>query len=490
MKLNPIKSNINPTSNPSNDTSTNAMDPVVWENWHKQRRWARTGIIYTVFLAFAILFLSPLIFAALSSLKVDPLEYPPNLLSPQLNPVNWIQSARLGQAGGKNRFFGGFKPGGLIPFEITYFLPEGLEPEIPEPVVPRRRPGAGLGAVIQETFAADFAQVSPVQIGSRIPGTRGTGDQEQEGLFVTYAFEVSYVGDGPTIDRVPLDITAPRGQVYVGSTITASRIERLGRVASFDNISPGALGYIFRNYQRVFREARSIGTGRSLFASWYGNTLLFALARVATNIFFATMAGYALARFRFRGRTVIFLLLLFAQMVPVQVIFISNYLVLRDGIWGLSRLFGAPTLLNSLWGLIIGGAGTMIEASKVFIMKQYFENLPKSIEEAARIDGASEWGLYWRIVFPMARPGIGAMVILTFQGAWNEFFWSFIILTSPEEIKTLPIGLLSFRQIYGAAGDWGLILAGAMLSALPIIVLFVVFQKYFLQGVSFGGVKE
>jgi multiple sugar transport system permease protein len=94
------------------------------------------------------------------------------------------------------------------------------------------------------------------------------------------------------------------------------------------------------------------------------------------------------------------------------------------------------------------------------------------------------------VVLPMARPALGTLTILTFHGAWNDFFWPFIVLTSPEQIKTLPIGLLSFRYTYGAIGDWGLILAGAVMSAVPVIVLFVVFQRYFLEGVSFGGGKE
>jgi multiple sugar transport system permease protein len=122
-------------------------------------------------------------------------------------------------------------------------------------------------------------------------------------------------------------------------------------------------------------------------------------------------------------------------------------------------------------------------------MKQFFESIPNEVEEAAMIDGANHWRRYWSVVLPMARPALGAVAILSFQGAWNEFFWPFIVLTSPEEIKTLPIGLLSFRQTYGGVGDWGLILAGAILSAIPIVILFIVFQKYFLEGVSYGGGK-
>lgn len=106
------------------------------------------------------------------------------------------------------------------------------------------------------------------------------------------------------------------------------------------------------------------------------------------------------------------------------------------------------------------------------------------------IDGAGHWGRFWRVVLPMARPALGALIILSFQSAWNDFFWPLVVLTTPEDIKTLPIGLLTFRNVYGNTGDWGLILAGAIMSAVPVIVLFVVFQRYFMEGVSFGGSKE
>ena len=174
-------------------------------------------------------------------------------------------------------------------------------------------------------------------------------------------------------------------------------------------------------------------------------------------------------------------------MIPLQVLFISNYLVLNSGIWGLSRLWGQETLLNSLTGLVFV---TALNAGAVFIMKQFFESIPREVEEAAMIDGTNQWQRFSRVVLPMARPALGALTILTFQGAWNDFFWPFIILTSPDDIKTLPIGMLTFRNLYGAAGDWGMILAGAILSAIPVIILFVVFQKYFMEGVSYGGGKE
>jgi len=463
------------------------ISQIDFERWHARRRWARAGIVYAVMLFFAVIFLGPLLFAAVSSLRTDPLAYPPTLAIPQLSPRNWAAAANLGQAGAGNRWWGGFAPGADVPFEITHFVPVGQEPEVPEVVVPRRRPGAGLGAVMVIDFAADYATVTPVEEVRREAGTFMVRGEVIEGLFVTYAFRIRYPGEGPTIERLPLDVTAPIGQLYADSTLAVTRIERRGRVASFDNVAPGALGYVFNNYRRTFNEARSITTQESLFWLWTRNSFLVALVRVITTLLFASMAGYALARLQFPGKNLIFVLILLAQMIPGQVIFISNYLVLRDGIWGLSSLWGQPTLLNSLAGVILSG---LVGAGAVFIMKQFFESIPREVEEAAMIDGASQWRRYWNVVLPMARPALGALTILTFQGAWNEFFWPLVVLTTPEDIKTLPIGLLTFRNVYGGAGEWGLILAGAVLSAIPIIILFVVFQKYFLEGVSYGGGKE
>jgi multiple sugar transport system permease protein len=470
-----------------------AIDPRAMDRWQARRRWARAGLVYAVMLFLAIIFLGPILFAAVSSLKTDPLEYPPRLLIPQLQPKNWVAASRLGAAGAGDRLFGGFAPGAVIPFEITYFVRDGVATAPPEVVVPRCRHGAGPGAVLAMDFAADYAAVGDLRLARSEPAVRVVAGDEVPGELVTFAFTIAYRGEGPRVDRLPLDITAETGMIYADSTITASRLERRGRTASFEHAAPGLFGYVLRNYVRVFTEVRTPATRESLFLVWIGNSFAFAFFRIVITLLIASMAGYALARLRFRGRELIFLLVLFAQMVPLQVLFISNYLVLRDGIFTiggftLSALWGYPNgMLNSLTGLLFV---TALNAGAVFIMKQFFESIPREVEEAAMIDGASHWRRYWNVVLPMARPALGALTILTFQAAWNDFFWPFIVLTSPETMKTLPIGLLSFRNIYGGAGDWGLILAGAVLSAVPVIVLFVVFQRYFLEGVSFGGGKE
>jgi multiple sugar transport system permease protein len=456
------------------------------ERWDARRRWSRAGFAYLLLIFFSILFLGPLLFAALSSVKTDPLAYPPTLLSPQLSPANWATAAKLGREGANAPLWGGFAPGADVNVDVTYFVPEGTVAAAPTATVPRRRPGGGLGAVQQILYAADHAVVAPVVEVGRRQGVHGP--EGATGEFVTYRVNVTYEGEGPKIDRLPLDVEAPsRKQEFVSSTLPPTRLERLGLVASFQAVTPGALGYLLGNYRRVFTEARSITTGNSLFLRWTWNTLVYAFFRVIVALFIATTAGYALARLHFRGRNLVFMLVLFAQMVPLQVLFISNYLVLRDGIWGLSSLWGQTTLLNGLPGLLFV---TALNAGPVFIMKQFFESIPREVEESAMIDGASYWSRFSRVVLPMARPALGALVILSFQGAWNDFFWPLVVLTTPEDIKTLPIGLLTFRNVYGNSGDWGLILAGAILSALPVIVLFVVFQRYFMEGVSYGGGKE
>ncbi|MFN4217337.1 MAG: carbohydrate ABC transporter permease, partial [Brevinematales bacterium] len=206
------------------------------------------------------------------------------------------------------------------------------------------------------------------------------------------------------------------------------------------------------------------------------------------TVLFASMAGYALARLKFFGKNLLFGLMLFSMMVPGQVTFISNYLVLRDGLWGLSKLFGFDTLLNTYTGLILQG---LVAAASVFIFKQFFESLPTSYEESARIDGASTYQIFFKIALPLSKPAMGAVAILSFQGAWNDFFAPLVIITSPADKFPLTVGLNSFQKTYAAgAYDWGPLLAGAFVSAVPVLILFFIFQRYFVEGVSFSGLKD
>ncbi|MCS6867536.1 carbohydrate ABC transporter permease [Thermus sp.] len=447
-----------------------------------RRRWARVAWAYGLLLAFGVFFVGPFLMGFLASLKTDPLEWPFTLRFAQVSPKNWAAAWRLGREGSGDPWLGGMRPGRVVSLEVAYFSPEGKEPHLLAQI-PRRKPGAGMGAVFETPYAADHVRLEGPTLVERRPAQLG----EVRGEVFRYRLRLVYPGEGPFLERVPLDLEAPRGVVLVGATLDPIRFERRGRVASWDNVVPGLAGYLFHNYVRAFRETRSLETGESLFLRWTLNSFFLSFIKVLTTLVFASMAGYALARMRFPGRQALFLFMLFTMMVPGQVTFISNYLVLRDGIFGLSRLFGVDTLLNTYTGLVLSG---LVGASAVFIMKQFFESIPREVEEAALIDGATPLQTLFRIVLPMSTPALGALAILTFQGTWNEFFWPFVVLTSPREIYTLPIGLLSFRNAYGQVGDWGLILAGGFFSMIPVLILFAVFQRYFVEGVSVGAVKE
>lgn len=468
------------------------------ERYLARRRWARVGWIYGSLLLVGLLFIGPFFISLTASLKDNPLEWPFRFQFPQVSPQNWSAAWRLGIQGANDPWLGGWTYGSQIGFEVAYFVPRGTEPTPPQITIPRRKPGAGQGAVIDRPYAADYSEASMPQEIERKPFVY----KGESGQLVRYRFQVAYARElpnpeppeaalkhvsKPRIDRLPADLESPRGQIFISATLDPNRLERRGRVASWDNLTPGYLGYTFRNYVRVFTESRSLETGRSLFLSWTLNTFYFAFVRVLLTLLFASMAGYALARLYLPGKQWVFLLILFGMMVPAQVTFISNYLVLKDGIFGFTNLFGVSTLLGSISGLILVGA---IGIDKVFIMKQFFESIPRELEEAALIDGASTSTTFFRIILPLATPALGALTILTFQGAWNEFFWALVILsTGPQNAYSLPLGLYSFRNAYGQVGDWGLILAGSFLSMVPIIILFAVFQRYFVESVSFSGLK-
>jgi multiple sugar transport system permease protein len=214
-----------------------------------RQRWARAGWIYGTMLALAVLFIGPFYVAFLASAKDNPLEWPFRFSFPQTQAKNWGAAWRLGSQGAGNPWTGGFAPGATIPFEVSYFVPEGTTPALPTVTVPERRAGAGLSAVFPEEQASKRAAVSQIEEVNRKPLTlAGTAGQ-----VVTYRFSISYPktsGNQPTTPRLPLDIEAPRGQSFYSATLDPNRLERRGRIASWDNAAPGFIGYVFRNYVR------------------------------------------------------------------------------------------------------------------------------------------------------------------------------------------------------------------------------------------------
>lgn len=205
---------------------------------------------------------------------------------------------------------------------------------------------------------------------------------------------------------------------------------------------------------------------------WLVNTVFMATMAMILTCITASMAGYALAKKRFIGRTLLFTLIVCAMALPKQVILIP-----------LLREMNALGLIDTLWSVIAPIVGWPFG---VFLMKQFAEGVPGEILEAARIDGAGEIKTFTTIVLPMIKPGIGALAIFTFINAWNEYFMQLIMLTSNQNL-TIPLGIAKLQG--ENATDFGLIMAGAALASIPILVVFLVFQKYFTKGITMGAVK-
>lgn len=208
------------------------------------------------------------------------------------------------------------------------------------------------------------------------------------------------------------------------------------------------------------------------FARLYGNTLIFAGVVTVVSLLFDSMAAYALARLPFRGSGVVFILILLLLMLPFQVTLIPLYDMLSG--WGLT---------NTLPGMIIP---RMTNAFGIFFLRQFFLSLPRDLEEAARVDGASEWRIYWQVVMPLARPALLTLGLFHFQYNWNDLLWP-LIMSNDVSTATLPAGLALFMGQHVV--EYGLLMAGAVLSTLPVIVFFLLIQRSFVAGIATTGLK-
>jgi multiple sugar transport system permease protein len=206
------------------------------------------------------------------------------------------------------------------------------------------------------------------------------------------------------------------------------------------------------------------------------NSMLIAIAVTLTNLVLGSMAGYAFARLRFPLRTALFLLVLATLMIPDQLRLVPVYLIVR----AIGLITSGP--LNYLGVILI----LAIQAQMVFLFRQFFLTIPRDLEEAAKIDGAGHITTFARVMLPLAGPAIAAVAILTFQGTWNSFFWPLLILQSPDH-WTLPLALFSFRFEFRT--DWPALMSVTVAAIIPILLLYIFFQRYFVQGVAASGVK-
>ncbi|WP_243028787.1 carbohydrate ABC transporter permease [Thermus albus] len=208
------------------------------------------------------------------------------------------------------------------------------------------------------------------------------------------------------------------------------------------------------------------------FLRWFGNSLLVASLTTLSVLFFDSLAGYTLARLRFPGKNLIFVLILSTLMVPTEMLVIPWYVMSAEKGW-----------INTYWGLLFPG---LITAFGVFLMRQFFESLPQDLFDAGRMDGLSEFGVFWRIGLPLVRPALAALGIFTFLGNWNAFLWPLIVVQTPE-MRTLPVGIALFSGEAGTA--WNLIMAASSLAVLPVLLVFFFFQRQIIEGVVLTGVK-
>ena len=225
--------------------------------------------------------------------------------------------------------------------------------------------------------------------------------------------------------------------------------------------------------QPTLEAYRLIFSRSGLFLRWFFNSVVVAVGVVTLGLLFNSMAGYALARIPFFGRRFWFWFVLVSLMIPSQVLIVPKYLIMRD-------LGG----LNTHWGLIVPSA---VNATWVFMMRQFFLNFPRELEEAAALEGLNRFQTFFRVVLPLAKPALAAQAMFLFIGAWNEFMWP-LVITSEQSMYTLPVGLTAFRSEYYTF--WNVVMAASMVFTLPSLILFIAFRRYFMEGITLGAVTE
>jgi multiple sugar transport system permease protein len=219
---------------------------------------------------------------------------------------------------------------------------------------------------------------------------------------------------------------------------------------------------------------------------WFLNSTFVATTITVVQLLLNSMCAFAFAKLKFPGRDAIFLVILATMMIPGQMLLIPNYVILQHiPFAGGNDILGngGHGLLDSYAGLIVPG---VVSAFGIFLLRQFMHSIPDELLDAARIDGASEFRVYWRIVLPLCKPVLAATAIFTFMAAWEDFLWPLIIISDPARF-TAPLGLAMF--VMRNQTDWGMLLAGSVIATLPMVIVFMIFQRQFVQGVAMSGIK-
>ena len=291
-------------------------------------------------------------------------------------------------------------------------------------------------------------------------------------LAIMFAFPLYWIITGAFKTGKEINSTTP---VWVPSQWDMGNFQRLmsKRTAPLFDITIPALKLTFGKY--VVRLGKTLViTGPTVPAPvrWLLNTVFMSVASMLLTCLTAAMAGYVLAKKRFWGKGLIFSLVVCAMALPKQVILIP-----------LLREMSALHLYDKIWAVIFPIVGWPFG---VFLLKQFAEGIPTEMTEACRIDGASEWRTFTDVMFPMIKPGVGACAIFTFINSWNDYFMQLIMLTANKNL-TISLGIATMQG--ESSTDYGLLMAGAALASVPIIIVFLIFQKYFTKGITMGAVK-
>ncbi len=234
---------------------------------------------------------------------------------------------------------------------------------------------------------------------------------------------------------------------------------------SLANGLPATAAWSLASYRTAWQQ------GQFLLA--YFNSTLVALSVTALQIFTSALAGYALARLRFRGRQAVLLIVLATLVIPFQLLVIPIFLVLK---WG--------HLINTYGALILP---TAANGFGIFLLRQYFQTIPVALEEAAALDGASRWQILWQVLIPLARPALVTLFLFTFIGEWNDLFKPLVFTTRPE-LQTVQLALAAFQEQF--TNNWPLLMAAVVIATLPVVLLFLMGQRQFIRGIAATGVKN
>ncbi|MBD2778565.1 carbohydrate ABC transporter permease [Iningainema sp. BLCCT55] len=221
----------------------------------------------------------------------------------------------------------------------------------------------------------------------------------------------------------------------------------------------------FANYRDAWHR------GKFLLA--FANSSLVALAVAASQIFTSALAGYALARLKFRGQQTLLLIVIATLVIPFQLLVIPIFLVLKSG-----------NLINTYWAMILP---TAVNGFGIFLLRQYFQTIPVELEEAAALDGANRLQILWRVMFPLARPALVTLLLFTFIAEWNDLFKPLVFTTRPE-LKTVQLALAEFQEQF--TNNWPLLMAAVTIATVPVMLLFLIGQRQFLRGIATTGIKN